>query len=80
GRLEARADGTFGHAELSRPPAELTAGEATVARLAADGRTNTEIAGELSISRRAVEKHLTSLYRKLKIDGRAQLPSVLGAR
>ncbi|WP_318307273.1 AAA family ATPase [Amycolatopsis solani] len=79
GRLVAREDGTFGHAELSRPTAELTAGEATVARLAAGGRTNTEIAGELSISRRAVEKHLTSLYRKLKIDGRAQLASVLNA-
>nr|WP_225956832.1 LuxR family transcriptional regulator [Amycolatopsis lexingtonensis] len=80
GRLEEREDGTFGHAELPRPTAELTAGEATVARLAAGGRTNTEIAGELSISRRAVEKHLTSLYRKLKIDGRAQLASVLGDR
>ncbi|MEU7791597.1 AAA family ATPase [Amycolatopsis sp. NPDC049159] len=79
GRLEAREDGTFGHAEQPRPTVELTAGEATVARLAAGGRTNTEIAGELSISRRAVEKHLTSLYRKLKIDGRAQLASVLGA-
>ncbi|WP_158641315.1 helix-turn-helix transcriptional regulator [Amycolatopsis eburnea] len=78
GRLEAREDGT--HAELPRPAAELTAGEATVGRLAAGGRTNTEIAVELSISRRAVEKHLTSLYRKLKIDGRAQLASVLDRR
>ncbi|MEV7096269.1 AAA family ATPase [Amycolatopsis sp. NPDC051045] len=80
GRLEGHEDGTFGHAELPRPTAELTAGEATVARLAASGRTNTEIADELSISRRAVEKHLTSLYRKLKIDGRAQLARALGAR
>ena len=80
GRLEAREDGTFGQAELTRTAAELTAGEATVARLALGGGTNAEIAEKLSISRRAVEKHLTGLYRKLKIDGRAQLADVLGTR
>jgi DNA-binding CsgD family transcriptional regulator len=80
GRLEGHEDGTFGHAEPPRPTAELTAGEATVARLAASGRTNAEIADELRISRRAVEKHLTGLYRKLKIDGRAQLAAALGDR
>jgi DNA-binding CsgD family transcriptional regulator len=74
-----REDGTFGHAEPARTAAELTTGEATVARLAVLGRTNSEIADELNISRRAVEKHLTSLYRKLKIEGRPQLASVLGA-
>lgn len=79
GRLVPREDGTFGHAEPARTAAELTTGEATVARLAVLGRTNPEIADELNISRRAVEKHLTSLYRKLKIEGRPQLASVLGA-
>ncbi|WP_410638410.1 AAA family ATPase [Amycolatopsis sp. lyj-346] len=80
GRLEGQEDGAFGHVEPSRSMPELTAGEATVARLAAGGRTNAEIAEELRISRRAVEKHLTGLYRKLKIDGRAQLASALGER
>lgn len=56
----------------------LTRAEATVAELAARGRSNQEIAGELDITRRAVEKHLTGCYRKLDVDGRASLAEALG--
>lgn len=78
GRLVRCEDGTFGHEEPVSPTAVLTSGETAVAELAVLGRTNVEIAEELCVSRRAVEKHLTSLYRKFEIDGRAQLADVLG--
>ncbi|MER6010820.1 AAA family ATPase [Streptomyces bluensis] len=55
----------------------LTASERRIAELAADGRTNTEIAGLLHLARRTVETHLTSSYRKLGIRGRGELPDAL---
>jgi DNA-binding CsgD family transcriptional regulator len=51
----------------------LTEGELRVARLAAQGRTNAEIAGELFISIHTVESNLTRIYRKLGVRSRTQL-------
>lgn len=54
-----------------------TGSERRIAELAADGRTNTEIADLLHLARRTVETHLTSAYRKLGIRRRTQLRTVL---
>jgi DNA-binding NarL/FixJ family response regulator len=60
---------------------DLSPREREVALLAARGRTNLEIAGELSISYKTVEKHLGAVYEKLGLASRLQLATLLtGAR
>ncbi|HYK31498.1 MAG TPA: AAA family ATPase [Streptosporangiaceae bacterium] len=58
-------------------PASLTPSERRVARMAADGLTNNQIAQALFVTPRTVEMHLTSTYRKLSIGSRAQLAEAL---
>ena len=48
-----------------------------MATLAAQGASNAEIAHELVVTRRTVETHLTSTYRKLDIKRRDELPTAL---
>jgi ATP/maltotriose-dependent transcriptional regulator MalT len=59
--------------------AALTASERRVARMAADGLTNRQIASELVVTVKAVEWHLSHVYRKLGISSRTNLPATLGA-
>jgi DNA-binding CsgD family transcriptional regulator len=51
----------------------LTAAELRVARLAAEGKTNREIAEHLFLTVRTVETHLTRTYGKLGVTSRGQL-------
>jgi DNA-binding CsgD family transcriptional regulator len=57
----------------------LTASERRIAELAAQGLTNREIAQTLFITARTVEGHLTSVFRKLRVDSRDKLPAVLSS-
>ena len=55
----------------------LTAGELRVARLAAEGLTNPEIAQALFITSKTAKGHLSHVYRKLEITRRGQLANAL---
>jgi DNA-binding NarL/FixJ family response regulator len=52
-------------------PDGLTARELEVLRLVASGRSNREIADELVLSVRTVERHITNLYAKIGARGKA---------
>ena len=55
----------------------LTPSERRVAEMAAEGPTNREIAQALFVTPKTVEVHLSSVYRKLGISSRSQLPAAL---
>ena len=60
-----------------RGVATLTPGQERVARLAASGLTNKQIAGQLYVSVGAVEFHLRNVFRKLGVSSRRELPEAL---
>jgi len=55
----------------------LTASERRIAELASQGLTNREIAQSLFVTARTVEGHLTSIFRKLQLESRNELPAAL---
>jgi DNA-binding CsgD family transcriptional regulator len=55
----------------------LTASEGRIAELAGQGLSNREIAQMLFITTRTVEGHLTSVFRKLRVHSRDELPGAL---
>jgi DNA-binding NarL/FixJ family response regulator len=57
----------LGRRERDAPLEELTPRERDVLGLMAEGRTNRAIAAELSVSERAVERHVTAIFGKLDL-------------
>jgi DNA-binding NarL/FixJ family response regulator len=53
------------------PAEDLSARECEVMRLVADGMSNEEIADRLFLSIRTVERHLSNVYAKLRVSGKA---------
>jgi DNA-binding CsgD family transcriptional regulator/tetratricopeptide (TPR) repeat protein len=76
-RRELLATGETIHKRTVETQDVLTAQEAQVARLAAEGRTNPEIGSQLFISPRTAEYHLHKVFTKLGISSRRALRSAL---
>ena len=79
-RQELRAAGARPRRARLRGVDALTASELRVAKMAASGMTNREIAQDLFVTLKAVEKHLSSVYGKLQIAARGDLDGALTAR
>lgn len=75
-----RARAELGRVVARRAPTELTATEERIARLAASGLSNREIATQAFVSVKTVEANLGRAYRKLGISSRAQLSAALDHR
>jgi len=73
---ELRASGARPRRAMSSGPDALTSAEARVARMAAEGMTNREIAQALFVTAKTVENQLGVVYRKLRVGSRDQLGSV----
>lgn len=76
-REELHAAGARLRAVVRTGVGSLTASELRTARLAAQGLSNGVIAQRLFVTRRTVETHLTHVYEKLHIQGRADLKADL---
>jgi DNA-binding CsgD family transcriptional regulator len=72
-RVQLQATGEHARKRTVDTLDQLTAQEAQVSRLAAQGHTNREIAAQLFISPSTVEYHLRKAFRKLEVKTRTQL-------
>ncbi len=80
---EAVAYARRGRGERARPQsgwASLTPAEGDLVRLVAQGCTNAEIGEQLFMSVNTVKKHLSHVYAKLDVDGRADLAAEAARR
>ncbi|MGW7257920.1 LuxR C-terminal-related transcriptional regulator [Streptomyces sp. NPDC054834] len=60
------------------PTARLTAQQLMIARMAAEGATNREIADRLALSPRTIDHHLRGVFARLDIRSRIELVRLLG--
>jgi len=78
-RRELRATGETARKRSVATIDQLTAQEAQIAQLAADGLSNPEIGARLFLSRRTVQYHLGKVFTKLDITSRSDLRRILVA-
>ncbi|MBZ5737473.1 ATP-binding protein [Nocardioides mangrovi] len=77
---ELRATGEVGWGPSASPREALSAQEATIAELAAQGLSNREIGQRLFLSHRTVGSHLYRIFPKLGITSRSQLAAAISPR
>jgi DNA-binding CsgD family transcriptional regulator len=77
--IELRATGARPRRVVLTGLDSLTASERRIAELASQGLTNREIAQSLFVTARTVEGHLTSVFRKLGVESRDELPAALAS-
>jgi DNA-binding CsgD family transcriptional regulator len=76
-RTELQATGARPRTEALSGVAALTASEQRVARAAAEGQSNKDIAQALYVTPKTIEVHLSNAYRKLGIRSRRELQAAL---
>jgi DNA-binding NarL/FixJ family response regulator len=76
-RLRVECPGAAAPVDVRVPLHELTEREREIAELAARGRSNREIAGQLFVSIRTVNNHLNHVYTKLGFSDRQQLATAI---
>jgi DNA-binding CsgD family transcriptional regulator len=76
-RHELLAAGEAVRQPTAEPVSALSAQETHIARLAADGHTNSEIGAQLYLSVRTVEWHLRNIFAKLGVGSRRELRGAL---
>jgi DNA-binding CsgD family transcriptional regulator len=79
-REELRATGAHPRRDRITGRDALTPSELRVARLAAEGRTNNEVAQALFVTAKTVDTHLSRVYSKLGISSRRELALALEKR